>query len=519
MKIDGFAAQQLFQIQNKAAVEGLNVGELIQGRVLAMENGMLLLRLLDGSSLTAKVPEGFDLLPGTLLTLQIGETAGDQITARIVDGDAPPRQESAAENTLSQIARQLQTFGAKATGDMVSKVLSLLENHPGLDMEKAAFLTANGMESDPAMLATALKLANREFNLAGNLQALSRSLAESLSAADRADVEELLRTLMFRMEMAQAVRELAGRLADVHNGVSREDLALGGGIKLLLTRELLNALEGSLNAYEPLDTEKLFEVLQKALSNLKASKAMPGGGLNIPDEQLKEILHDFIRTTEGIRLKTAEMFRQEKPDVQKILESVFEKAYTRIEDDGASSIDLNDKLETLKEILQLASESARLAGERGSHAIRPVVQELTDALRFFSQVNTYHVFMHIPLVIREQQTIGELYIMKRKPGKGRINPKQFTLFISLHTQNLGLVETFLNASHGCLTIHFRVESQELADFVRAHHKELYEALGKKGYKLAEMKCRVLESEPVNLVSAGKITESVLGMNARFDLRI
>lgn len=513
------AAQQLFQIQTKAAVEGLNVGELIQGRVLAMENGMLLIRLVDGSSLTAKVPEDLDVLPGTMITLQIGEMVGDQITARIVRNDAPPQQAAAAENTLSQIARQLEAFGAKATGDMVSKVLSLLENNPGLGMEKAAFLTANSMASDPAMIETAIKLANREYNLNDNLHALSRALTESLSAADRAGVEELLKPLLFKQEAAQAVRDLASRLVDVHNGPSREDLALGEGIKLLLTRELIHALEDSLNAYEPLDTEKLFEALQKALSNLRANKAMPKGNLNIPDEQLKEILNDFIRTTDGIRLKTTELFRQEKPDVQKLIESIFEKAYTKIDDDGSKSIDLSDKLETLKDILQLASESAKLAGERGGHAIRPAVQELTDALRFFSQVNTYHVFMHVPLVIHEHQTIGELYIMKRKPGKGRINPKQFTLFISLHTQNLGLVETFLNASHGCVTIHFRVESQKLADFVRAHHMELYEAFRKKGFKLAEMKCRVLENEPAGLLDAGKTTESVLGINARVDLRI
>lgn len=518
MRIDGLAAQQLFQIQTKAAVEGLNVGELIQGRVLSMENGMLLIKLLDGSSLTAKVPEGLDVPIGTMLTLQIGEMVSDQITARIVRNDAPSRQGS-AENTLSQIAKQLEAFGAKATGDMVTKVLSLLENNPELGVEKAAFLIANGMASDPAMIETALKLANREYNLNDNLQALSRALTESLSAADRAGVEELLKPLMFKQEAAQAVRDLASRLVDVHNGPSREDLALGEGIKLILTKELLNALEGSLNANESLDTEKLFEALQKALSNLRAIKTMPKGGLNIPDEQLKEILNDFIRATDGIRLKTAELFRQEKPDVRKIIESIFEKAYTKIEDDGSRAIDLNDKLETLKDILQLASESARMAGESGGHAIRPAVQELSDALRFFSQVNTYHVFMHVPLVIREHQTIGELYIMKRKPGKGRINPKQFTLFISLHTQNLGLVETFLNASHGCVTIHFRVESQELADFVRAHHKELYEAFREKGYKLAEMKCRVLENEPAGLFDAKETTESVLGMNARVDLRI
>lgn len=494
---------------------------MIKGKVMAMENGLLLIKLLDGSSLSAKVPDGFEASPGTLLTLQIGESIGEQLTARIVQMDIPQQADetNTQDNPMSRITRQLEALGVKATKDLVSKALGLLDENPGLGVEKAAFLAANGMESDPAMLEMAVKLANREFNLSDNLQTLRQMLADSLSGADRATLESLLKPVLLDLDAGQAVRDLAGRLADLHNAASGEDLALSEGAKLMLTRELLDALKGSITSGTPLNEGQVLDTLQRALSSLQSNKTLFPEGLNISDKQLKALIRDFIRTMEGIGQKTGELFHQEKPDTEKIMESIFDKAYLKLEDDEAPSVDMDEKFGTLRKILNLAADSTKLADGKGGQAIQPVVQELSKALQFFNQVSTYQVYVHIPLMIQQQQTVGELYIMKRGSRKTRIDPEQFTLFISLCTQNLGLVESFLNASHRCVTIHFRVESQQLADFVRAHHKELYEALGEKGYKLAEMKCRVLESSPVNLTNAAEKVASELGMNSRVDLRI
>lgn len=515
MKIDGLLPQQFFQIQSKAALEGLSVGDLIQGRVTALENGLLLVTLLDGPSFSDNIPEGYDLPPGTLLTLQIGERAGDQITARIVRMDTPAQ----SDNQISQITRQLQAFNIKPSEVLVSRVLDLLDENPGLGIDKASFLVANGMETDPAMLEAAVKLANREFDLNQNLQALSRILEDALSGAGKASQESLLRPLLLEQEAEQAVREMAGRLIELHNETSKEGMPLGQEAKLFLARQLQDALGGSINGHGSLDEAHVFDTLQSVFSNLGQGKNPLSGGLNIENNLLEEVLGDFIEDIQRVVAKTGEFFKQESPDIKKIIDSIFEKAYVKAEDGDIRPIDLKEKTEVLKRALSLAADTAMLADEKGGQAIRPVAQELTDALRFFSQVNTYHVFMHVPLIINEHHTAGELYIMKRRPRKGRIDPNQFTLFISLNTQNLGLIETFLNASSRYVTIHFRVENSQLADFVRAQRKDLYEALEKKGYKLAEMKCRVFEDEPINLLNAGEATESVLGMNARVDLRV
>ena len=516
MRIDELSPQQVFHILSKAALEGLGAGDLVQGRVTAMENGLLLVTLLDGSSFSASLPEGLDVPLGALLTLQLGEPAGDQLTARIVRMDIPPKQEAAVDSLASQAARQLQSLGARDAGALVSRVLDLIGENPGLGIKEAAFLAANRMESDKAMVEMAVKLANREFNVNDNLQALGRLIGDTLSSADRAALESVLKPVLFWQEAYQAAKNLAARL---DNGAPGEGTAPGKGSEPVLARKLADALENIVTGREPPGMELVYDAARNALSahgaDRNAPQESPGTGNGKLDELIKDFAEDIIKIADRAR----GYFEKESPDVRKIIGSILEKAYVRVEDDRIERIDLEEKAEILKKILDLASDTARLAGEKGSQAIRLVVRELADALRFFSQANTYHVFMHVPLMINRHETAGELYIMKRRSRKGRIDPNQFTLFMSLKTQNLGLVETFLNASLRYLTIHFRVESDDLAKYVKAHRKDLYDALEKKGYKLAEMKCRVMEGDPVNPLDAANEAESVLGLNTRVDLRI
>lgn len=520
VRIEGLLPQQLFQIQSKAALEGLEAGDLIQGRVAALQNGLLVISLLDGSSFSASVPEGFEVYPGTMLTLQIGEPSGDQLTARIVRMEFPPRQEVVNNAQGPGIPGLLEKFGAKATEALVSKVIGLVDENPGLGIEKAAFLAANSMEQDRNMVLTALKLTDREFDLNDNLRALGRLLGESLSEADASSLETVLRPVILELEAQGALKNLLAKFyGSGLRGEGPEGIHPDRAAESYIAGKLMEVLEDHIYGRKAMDPESLYYSLQKALQDMTSGKSPAHEGLKNDGNLMKEMLEGLAGEIARLAEKTDALFRKGAPDIKAAIDRMVEKAYIRAEDGGVDSIDLKEKAEILKKIINVASDVARLADEKAGQAIRPLVQELSNALRFFSQVSTYHVFTHVPIVVNGNHTTGQLYIMKRRSGKGKINPKQFTLFMSLRTLNLGLVETFLNASYGCVTIHFRVESPQLADFVKSHRKELHEALEKKGYKLADMRCRVFDGEPVNFLNAEDVTETILGMNARVDLRI
>ncbi|HBR01865.1 MAG TPA: hypothetical protein DD738_04580, partial [Ruminiclostridium sp.] len=67
VKFDQALAPQMFQIPAKASLEGLSEGDLIQARVQALEDGLVLLKLLDGTTFAAKVPDNFSAATGELI--------------------------------------------------------------------------------------------------------------------------------------------------------------------------------------------------------------------------------------------------------------------------------------------------------------------------------------------------------------------------------------------------------------------------------------------------------------------
>lgn len=524
VRIDGLLPQQLFQIQSKYALEYLNAGDMIEGRIAAIRNGLLLIRLLDGSSFSASVPEGFDAPPGTMLTLQIGEPLGDRITARVVRMDMPSGQESWTSNNIDEISGKLEQFGAKATDALVSKVLELIDENPELGTEKAAFIAANGMETDRAMLEMAVKLAEREYSISENLSTLGKLLTGLFSQTERENLESILKPVLLELETQQAVRGLAESLLVLHNTETADAGSAGkavpqGSAEDILTGKLLDVLKEYISGQKIPEAENIFVKLKETVSDFGYGRDAQTDALSFEDGRTFEVLGKFAADFVRIHENADSLFKEETPDVKSIIDRILDKAYVKAEDGKADTDDLQNKAGIIKRIISLAADAAKISVGNGNHAIHQTARELSDALRFFSQVSTYHVFMQIPVMVNGNKTAGQLYIMKRRSGKKRFDPEQFTLFMSLKTQNLGLVETFLNASRGCVTIHFRVENSELADFVKAHRSDLYEALMKKGYRLAEMKCRVFEGEPVNLLNAEKATETVLGMNARVDLRI
>lgn len=542
MRIDGALPQQILQILSKSILESLDIGDFIQGRVTSVKDGLLQMRLTDGSSFTAGVPEGMIIQEGALLTLQIGEKAGEQINARIVSRNGDPGQAPAAQDLPAQARTQLQAFGEKATDALVAKVIDLVENNPSLGVDKASFLVANKMEPDKGMQDIIMKLAQKEFQIDGNLSSLKEQLINILtnsetSGSDKAGAGSLINQLILEQGLDQAVsaftREPVGAANTTRPDGAADQSSLPQTIQNEQARQALNdillgAFKDAILTGKPLDRETVANMIKSAFEGVKSAF----GGINpakdplsaeagskMPGSVPEDTLAGLMKGLANAREKADPAQKPDPAAVRQAVEKLFEKAFIKADNGIADRVDIGEKVKALKNVLAFTDDAMKLADPKSAQAGLPVVHELQNALQFFNQANTYHTFVQMPLMINNRQTTGELYVMRGKSKRGKIDPNQFTLFISLNTENLGLVETFLNAANRCVTVNFRVDDEKLAGFVKSNYKTLYDALLKKGYKLADMKCRLHADDTVNLLNAEKKTGDLLGINARLDLKI
>lgn len=129
-------------------------------------------------------------------------------------------------------------------------------------------------------------------------------------------------------------------------------------------------------------------------------------------------------------------------EIKEILSRLFDKALIKVDNGVAEKFDIREKNETLKTIMDFSQKVLNNSDENARAANMPAYKEIDNAFRFFNQITTYDSVLQLPIMINKERTTGELYVMKRKKGRRKIDTENFTLFLSLSTNSLGIVESF-----------------------------------------------------------------------------
>ncbi len=510
INVNQAASQQLFSILYKASLENLNAGDILQGRVQSLDNGMLLIKLLDGSSFSASVPEGFTASQGELLTLEIGERQNNQLTAKIVPANTSQNTAGTMESQsieqpsiAAQIGYKLAAYGIPPSEKLVAGVLELIKAEPGITMDQASFAVANQMDNNPEMLKVLQKISENEFQLHENLQSLKEGLANALAETNSSIKYPILKPLLVSQgleELSQTLKQMLGRAPELKESILQN-------VRELFTKTLLDETTGNRGK---LDMRPAGDIIAR---EIKAD------GFAMQPGEMNKLMEAVQKTLEDIHTKTDSLIKGETKEVEALLEKLFDKAVIKAEGGTLEDMDIKEKAKALKDIMDFSQKALNQMDAKTVNANLNALKELDGAFRFFSQVTAYDALIQLPIKINRENTTGELYVLKRNKGKKKVDADNFTLFLSLQTSSLGRIESFLNATRKCVTISFRVEQEDLVKLVKDNHRVLYDSLLQKGYKLAEMKCRVLENDRTGLCDAPSKTMEFLGLQASLDLKI
>lgn len=527
MNVNSALPQQIFQILSKASLENLNAGDILSGRVQSLENGLLLVKLLDGSFFTANAPEGFSIGIGETITLEIGERLNNQLTAKIVGRETASSGKTDEEAALvNAIKSNLDALGVSSTQRLITSVLDLIDANPGISPEEAAFMVSNGLELNSEMSEILQKISEHEFSLHENLQSLEEGLYDALIKAGPDTSLNLLKPLL----LSQETDELSGLIKEMlSEGHPRLAQAIEQNVRDLIARTLMDEFAKTENTGEQgkINKEAVESLVRTALLHAE-NLGENGGSIKsetlLTPENTDVLLKAINKALENLHKKADILGKDDKSselqkEIKEILSRLFDKALIKVDNGVAEKFDIREKNETLKTIMDFSQKVLNNSDENARAANMPAYKEIDNAFRFFNQITTYDSVLQLPIMINKERTTGELYVMKRKKGRRKIDTENFTLFLSLSTNSLGIVESFLNASHRRITISFRVEDENLVKLVKDNYRVLYDGLMEKGYKLVEMKCRVLDKERVNPVNAAKKALDLLGTLTRVDIKI
>ncbi len=153
---------------------------------------------------------------------------------------------------------------------------------------------------------------------------------------------------------------------------------------------------------------------------------------------------------------------------------------------------MDDALQALKTSIQQLPVSMQQTAMN-------IVGNLESNINFINQLNNYSSYVQIPLSIFNQNTTGELYMLKRGSKAKKLDASNMTVLISLDSSNIGRIDTLLSVDKKNISTNFRLENSEVFDILKENHKMLYTSLLEKRFRLVDFTYRLLE-EPLNIVN-------------------
>ena len=154
--------------------------------------------------------------------------------------------------------------------------------------------------------------------------------------------------------------------------------------------------------------------------------------------------------------------------------------------------DLQDSVSNIKNLASQLSGFAR-------DSMMNLSGSLDSNMSFLNQLNNYSSYMQLPLSMFNKDTTGELYMLKRGSKSKKLDPSNLTVLISLDSENAGRIDTLLSIDKKDISTNFRLENSDIFPILKENHRELYNSLLSKGYRLVDYTFKLLD-EPINIVN-------------------
>jgi len=177
--------------------------------------------------------------------------------------------------------------------------------------------------------------------------------------------------------------------------------------------------------------------------------------------------------------------------------------------------EMGNKLDTLESVLhRMKNESFPAVDNISSSAAT-----LENAVKALDRLSTSVHYYQLPVNLSGTNTTAEIYIMKNKNRKKRIDPGNTVLFVSLDTNRIGRIETLIYLNGKNASISLRAENEEILSFVKENINYLYKGLAGSGYKLTDVKYSV-NNKASTPVQIEKLLSQLANSNyGRLDMRI
>lgn len=521
MRIDGLIQGQALNVSNLTDIlSKLNLGDVLRAQVLEIMANEVLLKLFDGTTLKAATLADLDARKGEFANFIVKNKIENQILLEQMKNSGTVKDESLQEVLLKQlsamgmeandqnleIAENMNKNFVPFRKELFDSALEMMGKFKDLGAAKAVFLASNQLAANEQNIEALSQLTTTKVQVGTEVEQLIKSLEQAEgkapSAASDPRPSSLNRSLT-NQEIQQMIEtELASNknrgLADVIKGFD---------------------LKGKIQEYvEKAIHSPVHDIGEGISSFIKSIPAMLRPAERVALTNLLERLVGRVNTgdtreIESLTRESTEKLKEVKNELEKIFIKIGDPSKLERELDVSRAYkELFRNLENLKE----AVSSGNLPGRED---LLQKAENLQNNLRFINSINNHNSYIQIPLNVMDKNSTGELYILKRESKRKKIDPENTTMLIALDTQNIGRIESLITVNKKNITLNIRVEDQKIIDFLKGTYKELYQRIQDKGYKLVDVKYRLID-QSIDLLNVNEVVTRELNQGKKsLDIKV
>ena len=515
-----------------SSLQQMAVGNVFEGSVNSIEDGVVTLGLSDGKTIQAKLDSGVSVRQGESMFFQVKSNNGEQIAIR-------PFSNGIASNPT--LIHALEAANLQINGKMLAMVNSMMEQSMAIDKQSLMQMARLVMGNDsinPTTIVQMTKLGipvteelavqfenykSDRYAVLDQMESMMSELPGKLSGGNMT-VEQMLElnrqmTEVFLGEKTvnqedgsvqaasengetMALQNTKGENADL----AKQILATEDGNVVLQKGENPQQLAGEntvvkntadntgKNIMQPQITsgtalEQLFGAkglaqLEAQLVNIPKLAENPAlfieGKLNpqVTAKELLQLLNEAFSSKDALSKAALSEFITTK-NYRNLVRNIMEEQWLLRPQDLQSEHKVNELYSRLNSQLEQMENILKAFGQN-NHQLSDTASAIRSNIQFMNQINQQFAYVQIPLKLSGQNAHSDLYVYTGGRRAGN-EEGEFSAFLHLDLEHLGSTDVSIRMKHKSVTTNFYLADDTSYNLVMEHMDILEKRLAEKGY--------------------------------------
>lgn len=433
----------------------LAVGDIIKGRIIDNDNGLITMKTVGGQSITAFLLSEENLPEGSITSFIVNQINEDKIYAEILK---PRHVDDLYEKEITSVLDEIGVEQSDLNKEAVKTLVKFWQpiSKDRIDYINYIIKTIDNIKQNSSE--TLLTMLLSDINILDSSVEILNKASLTMDLGNIIDLDTLVKNSNPLSDNIE--KDISSFIKNLSNAFSLDKNTLES------FEYLFHQSYKALSSIDKADLETISYLLSKEI-DITPQNLYIYNKLIYEEKGLTDFLLEMINTLNNYDDKELKSYSKE-----------LSKVFIDVED--VKSLPLKERLANMISILKQIDSVIEKRGIKDFELLDNM-HNLKSSMNLIKSINNETNYYHIPLMINQYNSSVDIYIYKEGKRNKRVDISNVSILISMDLKNIGYIESLVQVSYKNINIMFRTENKNITDMINEYSKDLKDKLEEKGY--------------------------------------